>query len=213
MLKGKLESYWDEIYDRSDVEKLGWYEEVSTPSIELIQKANIKKGDSIFIAGTGISKLLHWLVNEGFNIIANDISEKALLTAQNKLGSKGKGIQWIHDDLTNPKKLEEAGKVQLWFDRAVLHFLIKDSDQYRYFELLRTLVSPGGFVIIAEFSKEGVTYCSGLPVMNYDSEMIGDGLGSNFYLIDSFHYVHKTPSGADRPYIYTLFKRAQIHAQ
>jgi len=212
-LRGKLESYWDEIYDHTEVEDLGWYEEECTPSIELIGKTKIKKDDTVFLAGAGTSNLINWLLDKELNIIACDISDNALTKAKSRLGSKGKRIQWIQDDLTNPKMLGEVGRVQLWFDRAVLHFLIKNSDQDRYFELLRALVSPGGFVIIAEFSKEGATFCSGLPVINYDSEMIGDGLGSDFYLIDSFHYVHRTPSGDERPYIYTLFKREQIHSK
>lgn len=208
-MKGKLESYWDEIYKHTEVEELGWYEEVCTPSIELIQKTKIKKDDTVLLVGAGSSNLLNWLLDKEYNIIASDISAKAIASAKSRFGSKR--IQWVRDDLTKPNKLIQVGKVQLWFDRAVLHFLIKKSDQDKYFELLRTLVSPGGFVIIAEFSKEGTTYCSGLPVVNYDSEMIGAGLGSDFYLIDSFHYIHKTPSGVDRPYIYTLFKRERIH--
>jgi hypothetical protein len=97
--------------------------------------------------------------------------------------------------------------VDLWIDRAVLHFFTERGDQITYFELLKEKVKPDGFAIIAEFNLEGAKICSGLPVYRYNQEMLIEQLGREFELIDSFDYTYINPSGGERPYIYTLFRK------
>ena len=60
---------------------------------------------------------------------------------------------------------------------------------------------------MAEFSLEGAQKCSGLDVKQYSKEMFKDKLGTNFELVDSFDYIYTMPSGAVRPYVYTLFRK------
>jgi len=68
-------------------------------------------------------------------------------------------------------------------------------------------VKNKGFVILAEFSLKGASACSGLPVHRYSKEMLTEKLGMEFELMDSFDYTYLMPSGAQRPFIYTLFRR------
>jgi hypothetical protein len=103
--------------------------------------------------------------------------------------------------------LPEIGPVDLWHDRAVLHFFHKSEEQNAYFNLLKTLVRSGGFVILAAFHLDGGAKCSGLPVYRYDQEMLADKLGSGFQLQQAFDYTYTMPSGDTRKYIYTLFQR------
>ena len=55
-------------------------------------------------------------------------------------------------------------QVDLWHDRAVLHFFTSEEHQNTYFQLLKKLVKVEGFVILAEFNLEGAKKCSGLDV-------------------------------------------------
>ncbi len=72
-------NHWDNVYANSDLTKLGWYEEVSQPSLELIQSCNLKKDALILDVGSGASTLIKSLIEENFtNIIASDISAVAL---------------------------------------------------------------------------------------------------------------------------------------
>ena len=96
--------------------------------------------------------------------------------------------------------------VDLWIDRAVLHFFTLSKDQDNYFNLLRTKVKSKGFVLFAEYNLQGANSCAGLPVHRYSKEMLIEKLGPGFELIDSFEYTFIAPSGAEKPYIYTLFK-------
>ncbi len=145
------------------------------------------------------------LLSLGSQIIATDISAVALTNLENRIG-KG-SVEIIVDDLTNPHQLTNIEPVDLWIDRAVLHFFTEKNDQDTYFELLQQKVAKKGYVILAEFSLDSASKCSGLPVYRYSKEMLSDKLGSNFSFTENFEYNYTMPSGALRPYIYTLFRR------
>ena len=203
-----LKTHWNNAYENSSINKLGWYEENPIPSLQLIKKSGIDKSASILNVGAGVTTLIDELINQDFkNIFVNDISPIALEKLKKRIGSHRENIQWIVDDLTNPTKLNKLEKIDLWHDRAVLHFLNNDKEQDSYFNLLRKVVNQNGFVIIAAFNLNGATRCSGLPVHRYDEKMIQEKIGSGFKLVESFNYTYTMPSKDTREYIYTLFKR------
>ena len=169
-------------------------------------KTGLNKSDRILIVGTGSTTLIDKLLKIGYsNLIATDLSKVALKNLEERLGN-GK-IECIIDDLTNPTKLKNIELVDLWVDRAVLHFFIKKEDQDTYFNLLNIKVKRNGFVIIAEYNLKSSNVCSSLPIYRYSKEMLIEKLKNNFELIESFNYTYIMPSGDERPYIYTLFKK------
>lgn len=194
--KKDLKLHWDKTYGRADVEQLGWYEESPEPSLDLISKCNLKKKDLILNVGAGATTLVDELINKGFeNIIANDISSTAIEKLKERIGNNNSNkVLWVHDDLTHPKELNNLEPVDLWHDRAVLHFFTKKEEQNTYFALLNKLVKQNGYVIIATFNLNAETKCSGLPVFRYNKEMIQEKLGSDFELIESFDYTYTMPS-------------------
>jgi hypothetical protein len=207
-----MKNHWDNVYQESAVEKLGWHESDPRPSMELIEKCRLDKNGAILNVGAGATTLVDKLLEQGYgNIIVNDISSTAIFELQNRLGQeKSSSVRWIEDDLTHPTKLRGIGKVDLWHDRAVLHFFTDEKEQANYFDLLRELVSENGFVIIAAFNLNGATKCSGLPVYRYDSGMLQNKLGEDFVLQEAFNHTYVMPSGNTREYVYTLFQRKQM---
>ena len=201
--------HWNKVYSKNNIQKLGWYEESPNPSLDLIEKCNLNNDAAILDVGSGATTLIEELIKKCYkNIIATDISKTALDIAQNNLRDEEKKlVRWIVDDITNPEYLNKIGKVDLWHDRTVLHFLTDDEQKQGYLSTLKHLVKVGGFVIIAVFSLDGVKKCSGLDVVNYNHKMIADFLGKGFELIEYFPYLYIQPSGGERPYVYTLFKR------
>ena len=159
--------------------------------------------------GAGATTLVDILLKKGYEkIVANDISASALEKLKARLGNELSGkVQWIVDDLTNPEKLTSIGPVDLWHDRAVLHFFNDPAEQLNYFNLLRKLVKLNAYVIIAAFNLDGAEKCSGLPVFRYDQNMLQQQLGEGFSLIKAFDYTYLMPSGNTREYVYTLFQR------
>lgn len=203
-----LKTHWDNAYENSSIDRLGWFEENPIPSLQLIEKSGITKNATILNVGAGATTLVDELVNQDFKkILVNDISPTALEKLKDRLGNQSENINWIIDDLTNPTELNNLEKIDLWHDRAVLHFFNDTKEQDSYFNLLRKIVKENGFVIIATFNLNGATKCSGLPVHRYDAKMIQEKLGNEFELIESFDYIYTMPSKDTREYIYTLFKR------
>lgn len=203
-----LKSHWEKVYTKNKYESLGWFEENPQPSIDLLEKCNLSADDLILNAGAGASTFIDELVNKGYeNIVATDLSLAALESLQQRLGEQASKVQFIEDDLTKPQKLQQVKNVKLWHDRAVLHFFIDEKDQNTYFDLLKKVIAPNGFVIIAAFAIGGATKCSGLPIKNYNIQMLSNKLGDDFELIESFDFLYHTPSGNPRDYIYTLYQK------
>lgn len=205
----KIKVHWDNVYANSELDKLGWYEEIPVPSLDLIEKCNLEKSAKILDVGSGTTTLLELLANEGYeDITALDISKVALENAKKRINPDAKiKFNWIVGDITDSQVIVNIPKVDLWHDRTVLHFLATEKQQLGYLDNLRSLVKVGGYVIIAVFSLEGAKKCSGLDVRNYNQTMIAEFLGTEFNLIEHFPYIYVQPSGAKRPYIYTLFQR------
>jgi SAM-dependent methyltransferase len=204
-----FEKHWNNAYHKTPVNNLGWYEENPTPSLDLIKTCNLPKDALIFNAGAGATTLITKLMEVGYNnIIVNDIAAAALTTLNNSLIIDSKSnIQFIVDDLTNPTELLKLKNIDLWHDRAVLHFFTEQHQQEAYFQLLKKVVKVNGYVILAQFNLKGAKKCCGLNVFNYNEQMLQEGLGENFKLLKSFDYTYTQPSGNTREYVYTLFKR------
>ncbi|TYP96742.1 methyltransferase family protein [Tenacibaculum adriaticum] len=202
------QKHWDNAYIKNTTEKLGWYEEKSEQILSLIQEINLSKEATILNVGVGSSKLIDDLVIANFsNIIASDISSEALTSLKNRLGKNSDKIQFIQDDLTKSKDLSKLLNIDLWIDRAVLHFFLKEEEQKAYFNLLKQVLKPNGFVIIAVFALNGAEKCYGLQLQRYNTKMLQANLGSEFKLIKDFNYTFVNPYGGERPYVYTLFQR------
>jgi len=207
-----MKEHWERVYEKKPVEEMGWYESSPEPSLSLIEHCKLEKNAAILNAGAGATTLVDQLLELGYNhIIANDISKAALEELQLRLGPEiSEQVHWIVDDLTNPGELYELGQIDLWHDRAVLHFFHERSSQDVYFALLQKLVRPGGYVIIATFNLNGAPTCSGLPVFRYDARMLQEKLGDDFKLLEAFDHTYTQPSGDTRAYVYTLFRRITL---
>lgn len=207
--KVDFKKHWNAAYQKSPITNLGWYEENPTPSVELIESCNLPKEALIFNAGAGATTLISELLAKGYeNIVVNDISAVALTELKSQLPAPMNAtVQFVVDDLTNPSELLKIKNVDLWHDRAVLHFFTEEKQQKAYFDLLKGALKPKGFVILAEFNLEGAKKCSGLDVFNYNEEMLHERLGTDFVLLKSFNYTYTQPSGNTREYVYTLFQK------
>ena len=208
----KKKEHWEKVYDKQEINKLGWFEENPEPSLELIEACKLGRDAILLNVGAGATTLVDVLLQKGYeNIVANDISVSALRKLKARLGKdESEKVQWIVDDLTKPDKLNSLGTVDLWHDRAVLHFFNEPAEQDTYFNLIRKLVKIDGFVIIAAFNLNGAEKCSGLPVFRYDAAMLQEKLGRKFQLLEAKDYTYLMPSGDTREYVYSLFQRKEL---
>ena len=139
MEKVDIKTYWNKIYSNMEVEELGWYEENPEQSLHLIDKCRLENNAHILNVGTGASTLIDRLLEIGYdNMTATDISSASMEKLKDRLSDEeSKKVQWIVDDLAQPVELLNIDNVDLWHDRAVLHFLTEESDQNTYFNLLK----------------------------------------------------------------------------
>ncbi len=204
-----LKEHWNKAYLNSPDDKLGWYEAFPEETICLVEKCNLSPDSVILNVGAGTTTLIGFLLLIGYkNVIATDISDASLNKLKISLGDDKDKVKWIVDDLTRPTLLNHIAPVDLWIDRAVLHFFTAPEDRDTYFGLVRSKVKKGGFAIFAEYNLDGASKCAGLPIHRYSTEMLVRRLGNEFELTGSFDHIYFMPSGAERPYVYTLFKKS-----
>jgi len=209
-LEINLKKHWNNAYTSKAFDKLGWFESDVSATFKLLEKSAIETTDRVLNVGAGSTTLIDELLAQGYsNVIASDLSDVSLEKLKERLGDKREEVEWIVDDLTKSTKLCELEPVDIWIDRAVLHFFTEESDRLQYFELLKKLVKTNGYAIFAEFSLDGAVKCSGLDVHRYSNDLFKDNLGDTFELIDTFNFSYTMPSGDPRPFIYSLFKRVK----
>lgn len=206
-----LKRHWEQIYENTREKELGWYEEVPTTSLSLIRKYNPCLSSRFLIVGAGTSHLPDCLLELGYeDIIVTDISSHALSQLRKRLPKDlHKHVTFVVDDLLFPRLLTGFAPVQFWHDRAVLHFFVKEEDRQAYFSLLRQMLAPGGLVFFAEYNLQGAKMSYGLPVMNFNAEMLSEALGREFEMVTAFDYIHHTPFGEPRPFVYGLWRRLE----
>ena len=203
-----LKEHWNRAYDKAD-NQLGWFEENPAQTMQLIESCKLEKDVRILNVGVGTTTLIDALLDAGYiNLIANDLSDLALQKLKERIKkSHNYDLNCITDDLTNPIELQNIEPIDLWIDRAVLHFFLQVKEQTAYFNLIKKIVAKNGYVLIAVFALDGAEKCCGLDLKRYNVEMLQNNLGTDFKLITSFNHTFINPFGGERPYIYTLFKR------
>ncbi len=197
------QAHWDDIFSVKQDNELGWYEEDFSQTLSLLSKITISASSTLFLAGAGTSKLVDELIKTEANLVINDISTRALEKLSLRLDNAKH--QYLHHDLG--QSFDKNFSVDIWVDRAVLHFLLTEEQITHYFNNLKETVKCGGHVLLAEFSESGATHCAGLAVHQYSAEEMQVRLGENFELISSKKFTFINPFKQERPYIYALFKR------
>ena len=197
--------HWGDVYQDKTPSELSWYQKEPKLSLELIRSTNAASNDAIIDIGAGTSVLVDYLKKEHYtNLTVLDISENAIAIAKKRLGKSAKSINWIVSDIT---KFDVFQKFSLWHDRALFHFLTDSSDRGIYVKALKNAIRPEGHLIIATFAIGGPKKCSGLEIVQYDSEKMIAELGDNFKLVEERKEVHITPANKEQKFNFFLFLR------
>jgi SAM-dependent methyltransferase len=198
-------AHWDRVYTTKGERDVSWFEATPAASIEMLDAAGLTPATCVLDVGGGESRLVDHLLARGLTCIAVlDVSGAALDRARKRLGGIASTVRWVEADVTGAW---DVPAVDIWHDRAVLHFLTTPEDRERYRSHLLSTLKPGGTAIIATFALDGPETCSGLPVMRYSPQSLAHELGDGFRLADSRHCLHTTPSGAVQSFQYSRLER------
>jgi len=137
---------WENIYSSKKNNEVSWWQEIPKTSLNFIHSFNLPKSASIIDIGGGDSKLVDFLLDEGYeNVTVLDISSKALEMAKCRLGEKAEKVKWITSDVTD---FQPRIKYDLWrlADGKFADF-------------------PGIFFIRVIISATGSSKCPDLPLL------------------------------------------------
>ena len=197
-----LKEHWEKVYQTKQPKEVSWTEETPETSLAFIQGFNLAKNASIIDIGGGDSKLVDYLLEEGYSdITVLDISEKSLERAKNRLVEKSKKVNWIVSDI---KSFHPIRKYDLWHDRAAFHFLTTEEKVRSYLSIVRSCVK--GYMIVGTFSTSGPNTCSGLSVKQYDDKELSKMFMDGFRKLKCLKVDHTTPFQTKQSFTFCSFK-------
>jgi len=195
--------HWESLYKNKNPDQVSWTQTKPEISLALIKEANMPKTAKIIDIGGGDSKLVDFLLEEGYtNITVLDISDHALEKAKYRLGTKADKIQWIVSDIIS---FQPTMTYDLWHDRAAFHFLTSASEIKTYTNLTNKFVTDR--LIIGTFSTQGPNKCSGLEISQYDENGLIKTFESGFEKTRCLTADHLTPFGTTQNFQFCSFKK------
>lgn len=202
-MKLDRKKHWETVYETKSPDQVSWTQESPKTSLEFIHSFGLKKSAKIIDIGGGDSKLVDYLLDEGFeSVTVLDISAKSLEKAKDRLGEKANKVNWIVSDIT---EFEPNMTFDVWHDRATFHFLTTTEQITKYIKTARKSVS--GFLTIGTFSKNGPEKCSGLEIKQYNEDELTLKLINGFDKIKCVTEDHLTPFDTTQNFLFCSFKR------
>lgn len=200
--------HWENIYQTKNFTEVSWYQAKPETSLSFLKEFNVAKTAKIIDIGGGDSYLVDHLLDLGYeNITVLDISEAALRKAQERLGSKAAKVNWIVADIAS---FEPNEQYDFWHDRAVFHFLTKESDISNYLQSIQKGLKITGVLILGTFSEQGPTKCSGIEVKQYSESTMTERLKTFFEKIKCITVDHITPFATIQNFVFCSFKKVAM---
>lgn len=196
-------NHWETVYETKNPDQVSWTQEVPRTSLDFIHSFGLAKTAKIIDIGGGDSKLVDYLLDEGFeNITVLDISAIALNKAKQRLGHKAKKVNWVVSDIT---EFKPNTTFDVWHDRATFHFLTTAEQIATYTNIARHAVT--GYLTIGTFSNNGPQKCSGLDIKQYNEETLATELQNGFCKLRCVVEDHTTPFNTTQNFLFCSFKR------
>ncbi len=197
------QKHWETVYQTKQPNEVSWTQEIPKTSLDFIHEFNLPKSAKIVDIGGGDSKLVDYLLEQGFeNITVLDISSEALEKSKKRLGNKAQKVKWVVSDVT---EFNPDTKFDVWHDRATFHFLTKPKQIKKYIETASKYVI--GFLTIGTFSDKGPDKCSGLQIKKYSEKTLTSALKKKFDKIRCITEDHITPFKTIQNFLFCSFKR------
>ncbi len=193
--------HWDAVYAAKAADRVSWYRPHLDQSVRFLAAANIGPGAALIDVGGGASTFVDDVLDLGYrNVTVLDLSAAALETARQRLGARASSVRWVCADVTQANLPE--GAYDFWHDRAVFHFLTDAAARARYVDAVRTVVRPGGHIVVGTFGPHGPEKCSGLDVLRFSPEALHSEFGDEFVKMADSTEIHTTPWGSEQEFVY-----------
>lgn len=196
-------NHWEAVYETKQPNEVSWTQEKPETSLDFIREIHLEKSSKIIDIGGGDSKLVDFLLDEGYeNITVLDISANALERAKKRLGKKSEKVNWIVSDIS---EFEPETTYDIWHDRATFHFLTTEEQVEKYVEITGKWVT--GFLIIGTFSEIGPKKCSGLDIKQYSESELEKQFSNRFKKLKCITEDHITPFETKQNFTFCVFEK------
>ena len=198
-------AHWQAIYDAKPLESCSWYQPVPQTSLDFIAALKLPMDAPILDVGGGDSLLVDHLLEAGFTeVTVLDISAKAIDRAKTRLGEDASLVKWVVADVTTYVPTQSYA---LWHDRAAFHFLTSHEDREAYLRAMRLGTRNGSKAIVATFSTDGPTKCSGTAIQQHDEASLARTLEADWSFLMTSIVQHTTPNGGGQEFVFGVFER------
>ena len=195
-------THWETVYETKSPDQVSWTQDMPKTSLDFIASFNLPKHAKIIDVGGGDSKLVDFLLREGYeNITVLDISANALERARLRLGSSAEQVTWIVSDIL---EFEPNTTYDVWHDRAAFHFLTTPEQISAYMATAQKCVDS--YMVLGTFSMNGPLKCSGLNIRQYSEETLAGTL-EGFEKLQCITEDHTTPFDTVQNFLFCSFKR------
>ncbi|HJO70250.1 MAG TPA: class I SAM-dependent methyltransferase [Flavobacteriaceae bacterium] len=194
-------SHWEDIYQKKKPNEVSWTQEIPQISIDFFKSFKLSKDSSIIDIGGGESKLVDYLLRQGYNnITVLDISKNAIEKAKKRIGENSDKVKWIVSDIN---EFMPENSFDFWHDRAVFHFMTSKKNISNYAKMVSDYAT---IFVVGTFSTDGPTKCSGLDICQYDEMSITKTFETSFFKkVESKRVDHETPFGTIQNFIFCSF--------
>lgn len=199
----EYKQHWETVYETKNPDQVSWTQEFPKTSMDFIHSFQVPKTAKIIDIGGGDSKLVDYLLEEGYeHVTVLDISAKSLEKAQKRLGKKAEKVNWIVSNITD---FQPETTYDIWHDRAAFHFLTKPEQIEKYVEIASKSVV--GYMVLGTFSVNGPLKCSGLEIKQYNEETMTKTFEKDFDRLNCLIEDHTTPFDTKQNFLFCSFKR------
>ncbi len=200
--------HWEKVFSSKQIDEVSWYQQTPQQSLDFVQQLDLPKTAAIIDIGGGDSFLVDHLLQMGYgNITVLDISETAINKAKQRLGNKAGLVKWVVSDIL---EFKSNVKFDCWHDRAAFHFLTTADEINTYLAIAQQHLNPDGKLIIGTFSTDGPEKCSGLPVKQYNENVLTSALQKWFKKIRCISTDHITPFKTIQNFLFCSFQKISI---
>jgi SAM-dependent methyltransferase len=151
---------WERQYAVATPQELPWFTEELDADVADAVRAKQRDGARLLDVGTGPGTAAIFAAQNGFDVVATDVSAAALSLARRRAGALP--IAWVLDDVV---KSRLWGTFDVAVDRGCLHCLPRAAWE-AYAASMRAHVAPGGSLVVKvhapeEGTRHGTTPASG----------------------------------------------------
>lgn len=144
-VKRKYYEAYDDRYRQVHSQKLQWFDDEPTGIVgEIISKYEITLHHKLLELGCGEGRDAFPLLNNGFNLLATDISTAAIQYCQKKQPEYADRFR-ILDCVAGTLE----GKFDFIYAVAVVHMLVFDEDRDAFYTFIREHLTPDGVALIS----------------------------------------------------------------